>query len=435
MLERMFQLKEHGTSVRTEIVAGLTTFMTMAYILFVNPSIVKATGMPEAGIMIATVISAAFATLLMAFLANYPFALAPGMGLNAYFTYTVVINMGWTWQEALGAVFLSGIVFLLLTLFKIRETIINAIPMTLKSAISAGIGLFIAFIGLVNAQIVVDNPATLVSLGNPTNPHVGLAIFGIIVTVWLMVKKVPGSMLWGIIATTVVAVIFGVVNAPGKIIATPNFTPWFEIVGKMDIMGAWGKGIMTVVFAFLFVDFFDTAGTLVGVSQQAGFLNEKGELPKAGRALMADSIGTMGGAFFGTPTVTTYIESASGVAAGGRTGLTGVVVAICFLLSLFFIPVIGIVPASATAPALIIVGSLMMRNVLSINWDDFTDAIPAFLALITMPLTYSIATGIAVGFVVYPIVKLLTGKGREVHWIVYLLSVLFLYRFIFLGGA
>ncbi len=431
MLERFFQLKEHGTTVRTEIIAGLTTFMTMAYIIFVNPSIVKTTGMPEAGVLIATAISAAFATLLMALLANYPFALAPGMGLNAYFTYTVVLGMGWSWEEALGAVFLSGIFFLILTFFKIRENIINSIPMSLKSGISAGIGLFIAFIGLVNAGIVVDNPDTLVALGNPTNPGVILAVFGLVITVWMMAKKVPGAILWGIIGTTILAIFTGVTSAPKGLVSIPDFAPWMEIFGKMDIAGAWGKGIFTVVFSFLFVDLFDTAGTLVGVSQQAGYLDKNGKLPKAGKALLADSIGTIGGSIFGTPTVTTYIESASGVAAGGRTGLTGVVVAICFLLSLFFIPVIGIVPAAATAPALIIVGSMMMRNVLSINWDDITDVFPAFIAMIAMPLTYSIATGIAIGFIIYPLVKLLSGKGKEVHWIVYILGALFLYRFIF----
>ncbi|AZR72000.1 guanine permease [Anoxybacter fermentans] len=434
MLERIFRLEEHNTTFRTELIAGLTTFMTMAYIIFVNPSIVQKTGMPAEGVLIATAVSAALATLLMALLANYPFALAPGMGLNAYFTYGVVLGMGWTWQEALGAVFLSGILFLILTFFKVRETIINAIPMSLKSGISAGIGLFIAFIGLVNAGIVVDNPATLVTLGDPTDPNFLLAVFGLIITVWMMAKKVPGAILWGIIISTIIAVFTGITDSPKGIISLPNFGPWMEILGKLDISGALSKGIFTVVFSFLFVDFFDTAGTLVGVSQQAGFLDKKGNLPKAGRALLADSIGTIGGAFFGTPTVTTYIESASGVAVGGRTGLVGLVVAVCFLLSLFFIPIIGIVPAAATAPALIIVGSMMMRNVLSIDWNELTDLIPAFMSMITMPLTYSIATGIAVGFVVYPIVKLLAGKGREVHWIVYILGILFIFRFAFLAG-
>lgn len=434
MLERMFQLREHGTTVRTEMIAGFTTFMTMAYIIFVNPSVVAETGMPAAGVLIATAISAAFATLLMAFLANYPFALAPGMGLNAYFTYGVVLGMGWTWQEALGAVFLSGVIFLLLTFSKVRESIINSIPMSLKSGIGAGIGLFIAFIGLANAKIVVDNPATLVSMGNPLDPNVLVAVFGIIITVWMLAKRVPGAILFGIIGSTVLSVIIGLSKAPTEFVALPNFGPWFDIVGKLDIQGALSKGFLTVVLSFLFVDFFDTAGTLVGVSKQAGMLDEKGNLPKAGRALLADSIGTMAGAAVGTPTVTTYIESASGVAAGGRTGLTGVVVAVLFLLSLFFIPIIGVVPSAATAPALIIVGAMMMRNIKDMDWDDMTDVIPAFLAMIAMPLTYSIATGISIGFVVYPIVKLLSGRGKDVHWIVYLLGIIFIFRFMFLAG-
>lgn len=434
MLERMFHLKEHNTTVRTELVAGLTTFMTMAYIIFVNPSTVAQAGMPAEGVLIATAVSAALATLLMAFLSNYPFALAPGMGLNAYFTYGVVIGLGWTWQEALGAVFISGVIFLLLTFSKVRESIINSIPMGLKSGISAGIGLFITFIGLANAGIVVNNDATLVGLGNPTDPNVLLAFFGIIITVVLITKKVPGAILWGIIVSTIVAVVTGITKAPQGFIALPDFTPWMDILGKMDIAGAWEKGILSVVFSFLFVDFFDTAGTLVGVSQQAGFLDKNGNLPKAGRALMADSIGTITGAFFGTPTVTTYVESASGVAVGGRTGLTGVVVAVLFLLSLFFIPVIGIVPAAATAPALIIVGAMMMQSVLHLKWDDFSEVMPAFLAMITMPLTYSISTGIAIGFVAYPIIKILVGRARDVHWIVYVLGVLFIYRFAFLAG-
>lgn len=434
MLEKMFHLKEHNTTVRTELIAGLTTFMTMAYIIFVNPATVAKAGMPAEGVLIATVISAAVATLLMAFLSNYPFALAPGMGLNAYFTYGVVIGMGWTWQEALGAVFLSGIIFLLLTFSRVRETIINAIPMGLKSGIGAGIGLFIAFIGFVNAGIVVSNDATLVGLGNPLDSNVLLAVFGIIITVVLITRKVPGAILWGILISTVVAVVTGITKAPQGLIALPDFAPWTEILGKLDIAGAWEKGILTVVFSFLFVDFFDTAGTLVGVSQQAGFLDEKGNLPKAGRALLSDALGTVTGAIFGTPTVTTYVESASGVAVGGRTGLTGVVVAVLFLLSLFFMPVIGIVPAAATAPALIIVGAMMLQSVLNLKWDDFSEVMPAFLAMITMPLTYSISTGIAVGFVIYPIVKILSGRARDVHWIVYVLGAIFIYRFAFLAG-
>ena len=435
MLEKLFDLKGHDTNVKTEVLAGITTFMTMAYILAVNTNIVSATGMPASGVLIATALSAAFATLLMALLANYPFALAPGMGLNAYFTYSIVIKQGWDWRVALGAVFISGIIFLLLTLTKVRETIINSIPMSLKSGISAGIGLFIAFIGLVNAGLVVDNPNTLVSLGEPLDPNVLLAVFGLIITVFFMAKKIPGGILLGILVTTIVAIFSGVTKSPESIVALPDFGAFMQIAGELKPLAALEKGFISVVFVFLFVDFFDTAGTLVGVSQQAGYLDEDGNLPKAGKALLADSIGTIGGSIMGTPTVTTYIESASGVAAGGRTGLVGVVVAICFLLSLFFEPVIKIIPSAATAPALIIVGSMMMSNMKNVDWDEFTDIVPAFIAMIAMPMTYSISNGIALGFVIYPLVKLLSGKGKDVHWIVYVLGVLFMLRFAFLPAV
>jgi len=434
-LERVFKLSENKTSIKTEVVAGITTFMTMAYIIFVNPNIVKATGMPFEAVMIATAISAAFATLCMAFLSNYPFALAPGMGLNAYFTYTVVLGMGLTWQEALGAVFISGVIFLLLTLTKVRQTIINAMPNTLKSAVSAGIGLFIAFIGMQNAGVVVNSDATLVTLGNLTNPSAILAILGIIITGLLMAKEVKGSILWGIIIITILAIPFGVAEMPQKIFEVPQLSTWSPVLFKADVAGAWAKGVLTIVFAFLFVDLFDTAGTLVGVSQQAGFLDEDGNLPKVERALLADSVGTIAGSMMGTPTVTTYVESASGVAQGGRTGLTGVVISICFLLSIFFTPVIAIVPAAATAPALIIVGSLMLRNAVDIEWENVAESLPAFVTIIAMPFTYSIATGISLGFILYPIVKLFHGEGKDVHWVVYLLGLLFILKYVFLGAA
>ncbi|PRX30434.1 AGZA family xanthine/uracil permease-like MFS transporter [Orenia metallireducens] len=432
LLESLFSLKEHKTNIKTEVLAGITTFMTMAYIIFVNPSIVKATGMPFEAVMIATAMSAAFATLCMAFLANYPFALAPGMGLNAYFTYTVVLGMGLSWQEALGAVFISGVVFLLLTLTKIRETIINAMPATLKSAVSAGIGLFIAFIGMQGAGIVVNSDATLVTLGDLTNPSAFLAIVGLIITGLLMAKGVKGSILWGIIITTILAIPLGVAQMPEKIIELPTLATWSPVLFKADISGALGKGILTIVFAFLFVDLFDTAGTLVGVSQQAGFLDEDGNLPKVEKALLADSVGTIAGSMMGTPTVTTYVESASGVAQGGRTGLTGVVVALCFILSIFFTPVIAIVPAAATAPALIIVGALMLKNVVYIQWDNIAESLAAFVTIVAMPFTYSIATGISLGFIIYPIIKFFYGEGEDVHWIVYLLGFLFIVKYIYL---
>ncbi len=431
MLENLFKLSENKTTVRTEVLAGLTTFMTMAYIIFVNPSIVAETGMPFNAVLMATCFSAAVSTLLMAFLANYPFALAPGMGLNAYFTYSVVLGMGISWETALGAVFISGVVFLLLSLTKVREMIIDAIPSALKLAISAGIGLFIAFIGLQNAGIVVDDPATLVGLGNLLEPNTLLAIIGLVITAVLLARGVRGAILLGIVITTIVGFFFGVTKAPQGFMALPNFSEWAPIFGKLDIKGALSLGLFNIIFAFLFVDMFDTVGTLVGVSERGGFLvNNK--LPRANKALLSDSIGTIAGSFFGTPTVTTYVESASGVAAGGRTGLTAATVAVLFLLALFFTPIIGIVPGAATAPALIIVGAMMITSITKINWDDFSDAIPAFIGIIAMPLTYSIATGIALSFALYPFIKALAGKGKEVSWLVWLLSILFIIRFIWL---
>lgn len=432
-VERQFKLRENGTNVRTEIMAGITTFMTMAYILFVNPSILSETGMPFNAVLFATAFSAILATLLMAFLANYPFALAPGMGLNAYFTYSVVFGMGYTWQTALGAVFISGILFVLLSLSGVREKIIDAVPATLKSAIGAGIGLFIALIGLQNAGIVVSDPATIIAIGNLTEPSAALAAIGVLITGILLARRVNGAILWGILATTVLGIPMGVTPLPDGFIQLPSFSTWAPVFGKLDIAGAFNIGLVEVVFAFLFVDLFDTIGTLIGVSERAGFLDKEGKLPRANKALMADSIGTVAGAVFGTSTVTTFVESASGVAVGGRTGLANLVTSACFLLSLFFLPIIGIVPAAATAPALIIVGALMMKPVINIPWDNMEEALPAFIAMIAMPFTYSIATGIALGFITYPVVKLATGKAKEVHPITYILAVLFVLRFIYLG--
>ena len=434
-LDSVFNLEEHGTDVKTEIIAGLTTFMTMAYIIAVNPSIVSTIdGIGMQPMIIATALSAAFATLCMAFLANYPFALAPGMGLNAYFTYTIVLKMGLSWQQALGAVFISGLIFLILTLTNIRQMIINAMPMTLKSAVSAGIGLFIAFIGMQNAEVVINSDATLVTIGEMTNPSTMLAILGLIITGLLMAKDFKGSILMGILTTTLIGIPLGVTKVPSTIFKIPSFANWAPVFMKADIMGALNEGILTIVFVFLFVDLFDTTGTLVGVSQQAGFLDEDGELPRADRALLSDSIGTMAGSMMGTPTVTTYVESASGVAQGGRTGLTGVVVAICFILSIFFTPIIQIIPSAATAPALIIVGSLMLKNIVKIPWDDIAEALPAFVTIIAMPFTYSIATGISLGFILYPIVKFFHGEGDDLHWMIYVLCVLFILKYIFLGS-
>lgn len=433
LLERLFHLEEAGTTWKREVVGGLTTFMTMAYIIFVNPSLVSTTGMPFEAVVMATIFSAAFATLLMAFLTNYPFALAPGMGLNAYFAFTVVGSMGIPWQTALGAVFLSGAVFVILTLSRVREMIIDAVPMTLKKAIGAGIGLFIALIGLSNAGIVVANPDTMVALGILADPHTLLAIIGLAVTGLLLARRVPGAILVGILVTTVIGIFMGVTPRPEGLFRWPSLATWAPVLGQLDIMGAVRLGFLEIIFAFLFVDLFDTVGTLIGVSSQGGFLDEKGNLPRANRALMADAVGTMAGAVFGTPTVTSYVESASGVAAGARTGLAGVVVAAGFLLSLFFMPIIAIVPAAATAPALVVVGAMMIRQVEGIRWEEISEALPAFITIVAMPFTYSIATGIALGFILYPFLKLVMGKGREVHWLTYLLGVLFILRFVFLS--
>lgn len=430
--ERTFQLTEKGTDVRTEVLAGITTFMTMAYIIFVNPSIVQATGMPFGAVMYATVASTVLATVLMAFLANYPFALAPGMGLNAYFTYSVVLGLGIPWQAALGAVFISGVVFLILTLSRVREMIINAVPAALKNAIGAGIGLFIAFIGLKNAQIIVSNEATFVALGDLTAPVPLVAFLGLVITGILLARGIHGSILWGIILTAIVGIPFGVTQLPQGFMQLPHFSEWAPVFFKLDIGAALTLGILDIIFVFLFVDMFDTVGTLIGVSARGGFLDKEGRLPRANRALLADSIGTIAGSTFGTPTVTTYIESASGVAAGGRTGLASLVTAALFLLSLLFLPIVKVVPTAATAPALVVVGAMMMRSIVNIEWDDMSDAIPAFVTAIAMPLTFSIATGIALGFIVYPFVKLLSGRAKDVHWLVYILAFLFILRFIYL---
>lgn len=448
MLEKLFKLKENNTNVRTEILAGLTTFMTMAYIIVVNPDVISeiekampGKGMPFDGVMIATVLSAAFATLLMGLLANYPFALAPSMGLNAYFTYEVVLRMGYSWQVALGAVFISGVVFLALTLAKVREAIIDAIPLSVRHAISAGIGLFIAFIGMKNAGIVMSNPATFVTLGKLTSGPTLLAAIGLLLTGILMARKVKGGILLGILGTTVIGALFfpdfayirETLFKPWTWVAMPNWTDFGKVVFKADVLGALNIGFFNIIFAFLFVDMFDTVGTLVGISEKAGFLNKEGKLDRATQALVADSIGTIAGSGLGTPTVTTYVESASGVAYGGRTGLTAVTVALLFLAALFLSPIFKIIPSAATAPALIVVGALMISRVGMIDWDDFSEALPAFIAMAAMPFTFSIANGIALAFVLYPIIKLASGKGKEVHPLAYILCVLFIAKFIYLG--
>ena len=432
LLERTFNLSANGTDVKTEIIAGFTTFMTMAYIIFVNPSILSdGAGMPFGGVFIATIAGIILGTLCMAFLTNYPFALASGMGLNAFFAYSVVTGMGVSWQTALGIVFLEGLLFIILSVTPIRKMIVNAIPMALKTGISTGIGLFIAFIGLQNAGIVVKDPATIVTMSeNVLSGSALIAIIGLVVIGIFRALKIKGALLWGIIIATIVGWTNGVTPPLDGIFEMPSMAQWSKVLFKFDLASVFKLSMVTVVLSFLFVDLFDTAGTLVGVSQQAGYLDEDGNLPKANRALLADAIGTTGGAVFGTSTVTTYIESASGVAEGGRTGLTGVVVAILFFLALFFKPLVSIVPGAATAPALIVVGTMMMSNITKIDWDDFTEVLPAFVALIIMPLTYSISNGIALGFIVYPLIKLFTGKKDEVHWLVYLLALIFIIYFI-----
>ncbi|OAT86486.1 NCS2 family permease [Desulfotomaculum copahuensis] len=434
LLERIFHLKELRTSARTEILAGVTTFVTMAYILFVNPNILKDAGMPIQATFAATAISAAFATLVMGLYANYPIAMAPGMGLNAFFTYSVVIGMKLPWQTALGAVFISGLVFFLLTVTRVREWIIEGVPQVLRLSIGVGIGLFIAFIGLKNAGIVVLNKDTFVALGDMRSPGVLVSVFGLIVTGWLMAKRIKGGLLIGILATTVVSMLAGISHPPtglSSIVMLSN--PFREVAPTfmhLDIMGVLSYGLISILFAFTFVDMFDNIGTLLGVGRKAGLLDENGNLPRVGRALMADSIGTMFGSIMGTPTVTSYIESTAGVAEGGKSGLTAVTVAVLFAVSIIFAPLVGLIPAQATAPVLILVGTLMMGEVVHIKFDDFTEAFPAFMTIVMMPLTYSIAQGLAFGFMSYTIIKLITGRYKENNAVTYTLTILFILHFI-----
>ncbi len=428
MLDKFFKLKENKTTVKTEILAGITTFMTMAYILAVNPEILSATGMDKNALFTATALSAFVATMVMALVAKLPFALAPGMGLNAFFAFTVVLGMGHTWQFAITAVFLEGIVFIALTAFNIRELIVNAIPLPLKHAVSAGIGLFIAFIGLQNAGIIANNDAVLVGLGDMGSPAVLIALGGVVLTAVLLSLKVRGALLIGIFAATIAGLPFGVTHMPeGTLVDTP---PSLEpIFWKFEFSSIFTFDMLIVLFTFLFVDMFDTVGTLVGVSSKAGMLDKDGRVPRVKQALFADSIGTFFGAILGTSTVTTYVESASGVAEGGRTGLTSLTTAVLFLIALFFAPVFTMVPAAATAPALILVGFFMMSPILKIDFDNYTDSIPAFITIIAMPLTYSIAEGIVFGMLSYVLIKLLTGKAKDVSVVMMVLAVLFILKF------
>ncbi|GIN88476.1 guanine permease [Heyndrickxia sporothermodurans] len=443
-MKKYFQFDQLGTNYRREIIGGVTTFLSMAYILILNPltlSLSSVKDFPDAlrmdagAVFVATALAAAIGTLIMAFLAKYPIALAPGVGLNAFFAYTVILTLKMPWQQALTGVLFSGIIFIILTLFGFREKIINAIPVELKLAVGAGIGLFITFIGLRNAEIIVDNDATLVGLGDLTNGNTLLAIFGIVITIILMTRGWKGAIFIGMLLTTVAGMIFGLIDVPHKIIgAVPSIAPTFG--APFDTLFHHTSELFTVkmlvvVLTFLFVDFFDTAGTLVAVANQAGLIKNN-KLPRAGRALFADSSATVIGAILGTSTTTAYIESTAGVAAGARTGFASVVTAILFILSLFFFPVLGVITSPVTAPALIVVGVLMVSTLNEIDWKKFEIAVPAFFTVIMMPLTYSIATGIGIGFIFYPITMLLKGRWREIHPVMYVFFFIFILYFIFI---
>ncbi len=441
MLERLFKLTENRTTVRTELLAGATTFMAMAYIIFVNPGLLSAPGgaaMDFRSVMAATCVASAIATILMAFLANYPIALAPGMGLNAYFSFTICGAMGVPWQVALGIVFISGVVFTVLTVVRVREMIVTAIPQPLKYATAAGIGVFIAFLGLKDSGIIQADPGSYLALGNLREPPVLLALFGLLVTSALMAAKVRGAIFWGILVTGAAGLATGLIRFTG-VLALPSMEPTFL---KMRPLAALRVEYLAPIFVLLFFDMFDTVGTLIGVGERAGFMKE-GKLPRVNQALATDSIGTMVGAAVGTSTTTSYVESVAGVVAGGRTGLANLATAALFLVALFFSPLAemfggghasatGALLHPVTAPALIVVGCLMMKCVTRIDWDDYSDAIPAFLTIIVMPLTSSIAHGLAIGFIGYAVIKAVSGKARSVHWLVYVLAGLFVLRYIFL---
>ena len=432
MLNKLFKLDKFQTNIKTEIIAGITTFATMGYILVVNPQILAISGMDKGAVFTATALSAILATLIMALYANRPFALAPGMGLNAFFAFTVVKQMGYSWQFALTAVFIEGIIFILLTFFHIRTAIINSIPFNLKKAVSVGIGLFIAFIGLQNAGIITANSTTLVALGNISTKPVIIAIIGLIVTGFLLAKNIKGALIIGIIFSTLLGIPLGVTHLPENfqiISIPPSIAPTFL---QFDFSNIFSLDMLIVLFTFLFIDFFDTAGTLIGVSTKAGFIDENGNLPDVKKALFADAAGTTIGAMLGTSTVTTYVESASGVAAGGRTGLTAFSTAIVFAIALFMAPLFTIVPSVATAPALVLVGLFMMSPIKNIDLTDYTEAIPAFITIIIMPLAYSISEGIAFGMITYVILKVLVRRGKEVSILAYIIAALFILKYVFL---
>lgn len=429
-LERQFRLRENGTSAKTEILAGVTTFLTMAYIIFVNPSILAVTGMDPGALFVATCLGAAFGSAMMGLVANYPIALAPGMGLNAYFAFGVVKGLGYSWEAALGAVFISGIIFLILSVLPVREWIINAIPKSLKMAISAGIGLFLGIIALQAAGIIADHPVTLVTLGNLHAPTTILAALGFFLMVALDRLRVPGAIIIAILATAAAGILLGISEFKGIFSAPPSLAPTFF---AMDLSAALDAGLIAIIFTFLFVDLFDNTGTLIGVAHRAGLIGPDGRIPRLGRALISDSSAAMVGAALGTSTTTSYIESAAGVKAGGRTGMTAVVVALLFLAALFLSPLATTIPGYATAPALLYVACLMTRGLTEIDWEDASEFVPAVVTAIAMPLTYSIAHGIAFGFVAYAAVKLLSGRFRELNLALIILAVLFVIKFAWLG--
>jgi AGZA family xanthine/uracil permease-like MFS transporter len=429
-LERMFKLTEHNTTVRTEVIAGLTTFLTMAYIIFVNPSILGDAGMPKGAVFVATCLIAALGTLIMGLYANYPIAMAPGMGLNAYFAYVVVLGMGYTWQVALGAVFISGCLFLIVTVTGLRELFIQGIPQSLRTAITVGIGMFLALVALKSAGVVAASPATFVTLGDLHSAPVVLATLGFLIIVVLDRLKVRGAILIGIMTVTVLSFFFGGNKFHGVFDAPPSIAPTFM---QLDILGALKGGILNVVLVFFLVEMFDATGTLMGVAKRAGLL-VPGKMERMNKALLADSGAIFAGSLLGTSSTTAYVESAAGVQAGGRTGLTAVVVAVLFLACLMISPLAGSVPAYATAPALLFVGCLMLRDLVELDWEDTTEVIPAAVTALAMPFTYSIANGLAFGFITYAVLKLFTGRAREVHAMVWVIAAVFLFKFAYVGG-
>ncbi|WDE07369.1 NCS2 family permease [Thalassomonas viridans] len=428
MLEKLFQLQGHQTSVKQEVIAGFTTFLTMAYIIFINPAMLADAGMDQGAVFVATCLAAAIGCFIMGFLANYPIALAPGMGLNAFFTYTVVLEMGYSWQVALGGVFISGLVFVFLSLVNIREWIVNSIPHSLRFGIAAGIGLFLAFIALKNAGIVVDSPATFVTLGSVTTFEPIMAALGLFLIVGLANRGVNGAVMISILVITLVGILAGNISYTGMVSMPPSVAPTFL---QLDIAGALEVGMLSVIFAFLFVDLFDTSGTLIAVAQRGNLLDKNGTLPRLGKALLADSGATVAGSMLGTSTTTSYVESTAGVSAGGRTGLTAVVVGILFLCAIFFSPLAAMVPAYATAGPLFFVAVLMLAGLINVDWGDLSEAVPVTVTLVTMPLTFSIAQGIAFGFISYAAVRIFSGRIKELNLSVTFLALLFIAKFAF----